>query len=115
MSGSTIRLRRQIPYCLAAEMLLCGEHITAQQALDFGLINKMVPAGKTLEAAKEYAQKICSNGPLAVRAVGEVVARTSGMSLGRRCDGRFRRVSRSCFCVQRCERGHEGFQGKTPR
>jgi len=69
MSGSTIRLRRQIHYCLAAEMLLCGEHITAQQALDFGLINKMVPAGKTLEAAKEYAQKICSNGPLAVRAV----------------------------------------------
>ncbi|MCX2973097.1 crotonase/enoyl-CoA hydratase family protein [Halieaceae bacterium IMCC8485] len=69
MSGSTIRLRRQIPYCLAAEMLLCGEHITAQQALDFGLINKMVPAGKTLDTAKEYAQKICSNGPLAVRAV----------------------------------------------
>ncbi|MEP5566411.1 MAG: crotonase/enoyl-CoA hydratase family protein [Halioglobus sp.] len=69
MSGSTIRLRRQIPYCLAAEMLLCGEHITAQQALDFGLINKLVPPGKTLEAAKEYAQKICSNGPLAVRAV----------------------------------------------
>ena len=69
MSGSTIRLRRQIPYCLAAEMLLCGEHITAQQALDFGLINKLVPAGKTLEAAKEYAKKICSNGPLAVRAV----------------------------------------------
>ena len=50
-------------------MLLCGEHITAQQALDFGLINKLVPAGKTLEVAKEYAQKICSNGPLAVRAV----------------------------------------------
>jgi enoyl-CoA hydratase len=63
MSGSTIRLRR------AAEILLCGEHITAQQALDFGLINKIVPAGKTLEAAKEYAAKICANGPLAVRAV----------------------------------------------
>ena len=28
MSGSTVRLRRQIPYCLAAEMLLCGDHIT---------------------------------------------------------------------------------------
>jgi len=48
---------------------LCGEHITAQQALDFGLINKIVPAGKTLEAAREYAAKICANGPLAVRAV----------------------------------------------
>jgi enoyl-CoA hydratase len=69
MSGSTIRLRRQIPYCLAAEILLCGEHITAQQALDFGLVNKLVPAGKTLEVAREYAAKICANGPLAVRAV----------------------------------------------
>ena len=69
MSGSTIRLRRQIPYCLAAEILLCGEHITAQQALDFGLINKIVPPGETLAAAREYARKICANGPLAVRAV----------------------------------------------
>ena len=69
MAGSSIRLRRQIPYCLAAEMLLCGEHITARQALDFGLINKVVPAGTTLAAAKEYAAKICNNGPLAVKAV----------------------------------------------
>lgn len=69
MAGSTIRLRRQIPYCLAAEILLCGEHVTAKDALDMGLINKIVPAGKTLEAAKEYAAKICANGPLAVKAV----------------------------------------------
>jgi enoyl-CoA hydratase/carnithine racemase len=69
MSGSSVRLRRQIPYCLAAEMLLCGEHISAQQALDFGLINKVVPAGETLAAAKAYAAKICANGPLAVKAV----------------------------------------------
>jgi len=69
MSGSTVRLRRQIPYCLAAEILLCGEHISAQQALDFGLINKIVPPGETLTVAREYAAKICANGPLAVRAV----------------------------------------------
>ncbi|MFK7978104.1 MAG: enoyl-CoA hydratase-related protein, partial [Halioglobus sp.] len=71
MAGSTIRLRRQIPYCLAAEILLCGEHVSAQDALNMGLINKIVPAGKTLEAAKEYAAKICANGPLAVKAVME--------------------------------------------
>ncbi len=69
MAGSTIRLRRQIPYCLAAEILLCGEHISAQQALDYGLVNKVVPAGTTLEAAKEYAAKICVKAPLAVKAV----------------------------------------------
>jgi enoyl-CoA hydratase len=69
MSGSTIRLRRQIPYCIAAEILLLGEHVSAQQALDCGLINRVVPAGTTLEVAKEFAAKICANGPLAVKAV----------------------------------------------
>ena len=69
MSGSTVRLRRQVPYCIAAEMLLCGDHITARRALEIGLINKIVPPGETLAAAREYAEKICGNGPLAVRAV----------------------------------------------
>ena len=69
MSGSTVRLRRQIPYCLAAEMLLCGEHMGAQRALEIGLINKVVPAGQTLAAAKDYAARICANAPLSIQAV----------------------------------------------
>ena len=69
MSGSTIRLRRQIPYCIAAEILLTGRHVTAQEALDWGLINRMVPKGKTLETALEIAAAISRNGPVAVRAV----------------------------------------------
>ena len=67
--GSTVRLRRQIPYCLAAETLLLGDHLTAQQALDFGLINRVVPRGQAMAEAKTMAQKICANGPLAVKAV----------------------------------------------
>jgi enoyl-CoA hydratase len=69
MSGSTIRLRKQIPYCLAAEILLLGDHITAQQALEFGLINRVVAKGETLSEAKRIAAKICANGPIAVKAV----------------------------------------------
>jgi enoyl-CoA hydratase len=69
MAGSTIRLRRQIPYCLAAEVLLTGRHVTAQEALDWGLINRVVPKGKTLETALEIAAQIARNGPIAVRAV----------------------------------------------
>ena len=75
MGGSTVRLRRQIPYCLAAEILLLGEHITAQQALDCGLINRVVPKGEALAEAKRIAQRICANGPLAVRAVVESLRR----------------------------------------
>ncbi len=69
MGGSTVRLRRQIPYCLAAEMLLCGEHVSAQQALDWGLVNRLVPPGQALAVAREYAARICANAPLAVAAV----------------------------------------------
>ena len=69
MGGSTVRLRRQISYCQAAEMLLLGEHITAQQALQFGLINRVVPKGQALTEARAIAERICENGPLAVKAV----------------------------------------------
>ncbi len=69
MAGSTVRLPQQIPYCLAAEMLLLGEHMNAQRALEIGLVNRVVPAGQTLATAREIAAKICLNGPLAVRAI----------------------------------------------
>lgn len=69
MSGSTIRLRKQIPYCIAAEILLLGEHVSAQRALEIGLVNRVVPKGETLNEAKKLAEKICANGPLAVKAV----------------------------------------------
>lgn len=70
LGGSTIRLRRQIPYALAAEVLLLGRHVTAQEALDWGMVNRLVPKGKALEAALEIAEEIAyKNAPLAVQAI----------------------------------------------
>jgi enoyl-CoA hydratase len=69
MSGSTIRLRRQIPYAMAAEMLLTGRHVTAEEALRWGLINYTTAPGKALDKALEIAATISECGPLAVKAV----------------------------------------------
>lgn len=70
LGGSTIRLRRQIPYCLAAEILLLGRHISAQEALDWGLINRVVPKGKALDEAMKIAREITEeNAPLSVQAI----------------------------------------------
>ena len=69
MAGSSIRLPRQIPYCLAAEILLLGRHITAQEALDWGLVNRLVPKGQALTEAKKVAEQICEVGPLALKAI----------------------------------------------
>lgn len=69
LGGSTIRLRRQIPYALAAEILLLGRHVTAQEALNWGLINRVVPKGEALNEALKIAEEICENAPLSVQAI----------------------------------------------
>lgn len=73
--GTTVRLPRQIPFCRAMEMLLTANQVTAQEALEIGLVNKVVPREELMPAAMQYAEKLCSNGPLAVQAIKESVLR----------------------------------------
>jgi enoyl-CoA hydratase len=79
MAGSAVRLRRQVSYAVAAEMLLAGEDITAQRAYDLGLINHVVPDGEALTKAKEIAQRIARNGPLAVQGILATLRATEAM------------------------------------
>ncbi len=69
LGGSTVRLSRQIPYTIAAEMLLTGRSLTAPDALAAGLIGHVVPDGTAVDAAREIAEQIAANGPVAVQAV----------------------------------------------
>ncbi len=79
--GSLARLARQIPYCKAMEILLTGQHMTAEEAWRIGLINEIVPSEDLLRRAEEIAQGIAANGPIAVSACKEAVIRSSGLSL----------------------------------
>ncbi|SFK02594.1 enoyl-CoA hydratase [Amycolatopsis sacchari] len=79
MGGSAVRLPRQIPYTLAAEMLLTGRHLTAAEALAAGLIGRVVPDGTALDVALEVAERIAENGPLAVEAILRTMRDTEGM------------------------------------
>ena len=69
LGGSSVRLRRQIPYTLAAEILITGRHVTAREALAFGLVGRLVPKGQALAEAKKIAADVCENGPLSIRAL----------------------------------------------
>jgi enoyl-CoA hydratase len=80
MAGSAVRLGRQIPYTAAAEILLTGKHIGADEAKALGLIGHVVPDGQALAKAKEIAEQICRNGPLAVEAVLETIRTSEGMA-----------------------------------
>jgi enoyl-CoA hydratase len=69
LAGSTVRLRRQMPYAIAAEVLLTGEDLPAARAFELGLVNHVVPDGQAVAKAREIAQRIADNGPLAVRSI----------------------------------------------
>jgi enoyl-CoA hydratase len=74
--GSVIRLRRQIPYTKAMEMLLTADMYPAEEALSFGLIGRVVPKGQALASAREIAAKVAANGPVAVQKIKEAIVAT---------------------------------------
>jgi enoyl-CoA hydratase len=79
MGGSVVRIPRQIPYTIACDLLLTGRHISAEEALQIGLIGYVVEDGEALAKAIEIGQQICENGPLSVKAILRTLRETNGM------------------------------------
>ena len=74
-ASGTQRLPRMLPKGIALELLMTGGRFDAEWALRYGLINHIVPADQVMPKAREIAETICKNGPLAVRAVKESALR----------------------------------------
>jgi enoyl-CoA hydratase/carnithine racemase len=79
--GGTQRLPRMLPWCKAAELLLMGKMIDAQEAYRIGLVNTVVPPEQVMSTAREWAETISQAAPLAVRAAKEAMIRGSEMTL----------------------------------
>jgi len=79
--GAAQRLPRLMPFGPALEMLLTGDRISAQQALQWGLVNRVVPQADLVDVALELAQRIAVNPPLAVRGLKEMAYRSREMSM----------------------------------
>jgi enoyl-CoA hydratase/carnithine racemase len=71
-SGQVVRLTRYVPFAKALELALLGHHISAADAAEIGLVNKVVPQADLLPTAFVWAEQICANGPLSVRATKEI-------------------------------------------
>ena len=80
MGGSVIRLPRQIPYTHAMDILLTGRPVTAREALDIGLVTRVVPDGSALETARELARQVAACAPLSVQTILSVYRETEGMA-----------------------------------
>ena len=113
MAGSQrrSRLARQIPYPLAAELLVTGKHIRAPEAREIGLIGHVVPDGQALARAHEIAELIAGNGPLAVAGILDTLHASEGMTEAEA----FSYESRNAVLVNRSDDATEGplaFAGK---
>jgi E-phenylitaconyl-CoA hydratase len=108
-NGGTQRTIRQLPYPAAMEMLLTGDRVDADQADEWGLVNEVVSPEEVVPTAEAYAERILSNGPLAVQAIKELAVRGRNMSLadGIRLEESF---SRHLFETEDAVEGVEAFR-----
>ena len=79
--GGSQRLPRMIPFGKAAELLLMGKRIDANEALSLNLVSKVVPQKDLMPTAIEWANQICQCAPLAVQAAKESMMRGINMTL----------------------------------
>jgi enoyl-CoA hydratase/3-hydroxyacyl-CoA dehydrogenase len=72
--GGTQRLPRLVGEAKALEMNLTGDAISADEAYDFGLVNRVVPDHELLDTALAWARKLAGQAPLAVEQIKQVSA-----------------------------------------
>lgn len=109
--GTTVRLPRQLPFAHAMEFLLCADTVTAEKALDMGLLNAVVPEDELLDAAFDYAARITKNAPLAIQATKRSVL--EGLKLDMR--GAYRNeatIAKEIFATEDAKEGPRAFAEK---
>jgi enoyl-CoA hydratase len=85
-AGGLVRLPRQLPYRIALELALTGDMFPAARAYEYGLVNRLVPAGEALAEARQLALTIAGNGPLSVAASKRVIVESQDWSSGEMWD-----------------------------
>ncbi|MDP6345053.1 MAG: enoyl-CoA hydratase-related protein [Alphaproteobacteria bacterium] len=78
--GGTAKLSRHLPAAVAAEVLLTGDNMTAEDAQAVGFVNRVVAAEEVLDTAMALATTIAGNAPLAVRAAREVLRKSTDLT-----------------------------------
>lgn len=80
-AGGVLRLPRALPRQIANEMLLTGRRMGAEEARDWGLVNRVVPGERLLEEAQTIAGQIAGNAPLALQAIKQIVRHTGHLDI----------------------------------
>ena len=80
-AGGTHRLPRQIPYHLAQYMIMTSKRITAQQAMQYGLVAEIVPLSELIPTVEKIAAEILLGAPISIRAAKEATLKGLDVTL----------------------------------
>jgi enoyl-CoA hydratase len=111
--GALLRLPRRIPYGVAMEMALTSDPITAERALELGLVSRVAEKGEALNVALELAERIAKNAPLGVAASKQLVRASQGATEDEFWDIQDP-FARSVFTSQDGQEGPRAFAEKRP-
>jgi crotonobetainyl-CoA hydratase len=81
LAGGLQRLPRQIGMKRAMGMILTARHVSAKEGLELGFVNEVVPQGEALAAAERWAETICKNSPMSIRASKQAIEKGMAVSL----------------------------------
>jgi enoyl-CoA hydratase len=81
-AGGLLRLPRRVPYYLAMEIVLTGEHFPADRLHQAGLVSRLVGAGQALAGARELAAQVALGAPLALAASKRVIVESADWHTG---------------------------------
>ena len=115
LAGGLHRLPRQIGLKRAMGMILTARHVSAREGHELGFVNEVVPAGEALAAAERWAETICKNSPMSIRASKQTIQKGLAVSLEQAND-RAARIPRGegDGGLAGLYRGAEGVFGKAP-
>ena len=88
-AGGVHRLPRQIPLKIAMGYMLTGRRMTAEEAHKWGIVNEVVPAADLIATAEKWANLICENAPLAVRATKQAAMQGLDLPLQAAINGNY--------------------------
>jgi enoyl-CoA hydratase len=111
--GSTVHRARQLSWCNAMEVLLLADRITPERAKEMGLVNAVVPRDQVMAKAREWADTICKNGPIAVRACKESAKQSTFLDLAAALDNEMT-FSSKVFMSDDAKEGIKAFAEKRP-
>ena len=74
--GLIAGMAARVPHKVAMEFMLLGQDLSAERALEVGMINKVVPLGQQMDAALEYARILEDSAPMVVQTIKNLVSET---------------------------------------